>query len=365
MKSKKRIIIWFSIIAVLAVLIIPKLNLTNEKNENNPVGNPRTRQIPVDVWIVKPKPFQNKIFSNGTLISNEEVELRSEVSGKITRIMFTEGKRVRKGEVLLKINDSELQATLKKNKAREFLARDREFRYKQLLEKNLTSQQEYDLQLSELNAVLADVEFTEAQIAKTEIIAPFDGIIGLRAVSVGSYISPQTKIASLQSINPIKADFSVPQKYFGQIKEGKKILVKLSSTKKAYEGKIFAVEPKIDQNTRTLQARAIVSNDKGELTPGAYVEIDVVLEDIESSILIPTETIVPDFEGEKVFVYKNGKASSQIVQIGVRTEKEIQILSGLNIGDSLIVSGIIQLKSNSSVKVKKVLQDSPLTNRDK
>jgi membrane fusion protein (multidrug efflux system) len=365
MKNKKRIIIWLGIAAVLAVLVIPKLNLTNEKKENNLGGNPRARQVPVDVWIVKPKPFQNKIFSNGTLISNEEVELRSEVSGKITRIMFTEGKRVRKGEVLLKINDSELQATLKKNKSKEFLARDREYRFKQLLEKNLTSQQEYDLQLSELNAVLADVEFTEAQIAKTEIIAPFDGIIGLRSVSVGSYISPQTKIASLQSTNPMKVDFSVPQKYFGQIKEGKKILVKLSSTKKVYEGKIFAVEPKIDQNTRTLQVRAIVPNEKGELTPGAYVEIDVVLEDIESSILIPTETIVPDFEGEKVFVYKNGKANSQLVHTGVRTEREIQILSGLNIGDSLIVSGIIQLKPNSSVNVKKVLQDNSLTSQDK
>ena len=365
MKNKKRIIIWLSIAVLLAVLIIPKLNLTTEKSENNAAGNPRARQVPVDVWIVKPKPFQNKIFSNGTLISNEEVELRSEVSGKITKIVFTEGKRVRKGEVLLKINDSELQATLKKNKSREFLARDREYRFKQLLEKNLTSQQEYDLQLSELNSVLADVELTEAQIAKTEIIAPFDGIIGLRSVSVGSYISPQTKIASLQSINPMKVDFSVPQKYFGLIKEGKRILVKLSSLQKVYEGKIFAVEPKIDQNTRTLQARAIVSNDKGELTPGAYVEIDVVLQDIDNSILIPTETIVPDFEGEKVFVYRNGKAISQLVKTGIRTEKEIQILSGLNVGDSLIVSGIIQLKPNGQVKVKQILQDNQNSNQDK
>lgn len=365
MKNKKRLIIWISLVAALAILLIPKLNLTSKENVNVSAGNPKSRQASVDIWVVKPKPLQNKIFSNGTLLSNEEVELQSEISGKLTHIFFNEGKRVKKGQVLVKINDSELQATLKKNKSRELLARDREYRFKQLLEKNLTSQQEYDLQLSELNSVLADVEFTEAQIAKTEIIAPFDGIIGLRSVSVGSYISPQTKIASLQSTNPMKVDFSVPQKYFGQIKEGKKILVKLSSTKKVYEGKIFAVEPKIDQNTRTLQVRAIVPNEKGELTPGAYVEIDVVLEDIESSILIPTETIVPDFEGEKVFVYKNGKASSQIVHIGVRTEREIQILSGLNIGDSLIVSGIIQLKPNGSVKVKKVLQDNSLTSQDK
>jgi len=354
MKNKKRLIIWISVVAVLAILFIPKLNLTSEDADNNSKVNPISRQVSVDVWIVKPKPLQNKIFSNGTLISNEEVELRSEISGKVTNIMFNEGKRVRKGEVLVKINDSELQATLKKNKSRELLARDREYRYKQLLEKNLTSQQEYDLQLSELNSVLADVELTEAQIAKTEIIAPFHGVVGLRSVSVGSYISPLTPIASIQSINPMKVDFSVPQKYFGMVKEGKTIYVKLSATGKTYNGRIYAVEPKIDQNTRTVQARALIPNDKSELTPGAYVEIDIVLENLDQSILIPTEALVPDFEGEKVFIYKNGKAVPQLVSPGIRTEKEIQITSGLGIGDSLIVSGIIQLKPNGTVRINKV-----------
>ena len=354
MKNKKRLIIWISVVAVLAILFIPKLNLTSEDADNNSKVNPISRQVSVDVWIVKPKPLQNKIFSNGTLISNEEVELRSEISGKVTNIMFNEGKRVRKGEVLVKINDSELQATLKKNKSRELLAHDREYRYKQLLEKNLTSQQEYDLQLSELNSVLADVELTEAQIAKTEIIAPFHGVVGLRSVSVGSYISPLTPIASIQSINPMKVDFSVPQKYFGMVKEGKTIYVKLSATGKTYNGRIYAVEPKIDQNTRTVQARALIPNDKSELTPGAYVEIDIVLENLDQSILIPTEALVPDFEREKVFIYKNGKAVPQLVSPGIRTEKEIQITSGLGIGDSLIVSGIIQLKPNGTVRINKV-----------
>lgn len=354
MKNKKKIIIWISIFVILTILIIPKLNLTGNDSNNNSRMDPKARQVSVDVWVVKTKPLQNKIFSNGTLISNEEVELRSEISGKVTNIYFSEGKRVGKGDVLVKINDSELQAALKKNKSRELLARDREYRFKQLLEKNLTSQQEYDLQLSELNSVLADVELTEAQIAKTEIIAPFDGIVGLRSVSVGSYISPLTPIASIQSINPIKVDFSVPQKYFGLIKEGKTIFVKLSSSQKVFTGKIYAVEPKIDQNTRTVQARAVISNEKGELTPGAYVEIEIVLEDITNSILIPSEALVPDYEGEKVFVYKDGKAVQPLVTTGIRTEKEVQISDGLDVGDSLIVSGIIQLRPNAPVKINSV-----------
>jgi len=354
MKNKKKIIIWATLLIVLIILIISKLNLTSSDGNEAAAPGASMRQLSVDAAIVKTKPLQNKIFSNGTLVSNEEVELRSEISGKIVQILFEEGRRVNKGDLLVKINDSELQATLKKNKSRETLARDREYRYKQLIEKNLTSQQEYDVILSELNSVLADVEFTQAQIDKTELKAPFDGIIGLRSVSVGSYISPQTKIVTLQSINPMKVDFAVPQKYFGLIKEGKTIYVKLPSSEKIYSGKIYAVEPKIDQNTRTVQARAIIPNEKGELTPGSYVEINVVIEDIKDAIMVPTEIVVPDIEGEKVFVYRNGKAVPQIVGTGMRTENEIQITSGINVGDTLIVSGIIQIRPNSPVKINTI-----------
>ena len=280
--------------------------------------------------------------------------MRSEISGKITKILFEEGKKVKKGDLLIKINDSELQATLKKNDARLTLAKDREFRYKQLLEKNLTSQQEYDTQLSDLNSVMADVEFTKAQIEKTEIVAPFDGVIGLRAVSVGSYINPQTKIATLQSINPIKVDFSVPQKYFGLMNSGKTIYVKMTSTGKTYTGKIYAVEPKIDLNTRTVQTRAIIPNESGELTPGAYVEINIVLENILNALMVPTDVIIPNINGEQVYLYHDGRVKPQTVKTGIRTDKEIQITSGLNVGDTLITSGIIQLRPNSTVKLEKI-----------
>ena len=353
MNKSKKVIIWAALLIVLLILIIPKIGITDGGGNGN-VSKSSSKDVSVNVKIVKTKPLQNKIFSNGTLVSNEEVDLRSEISGKITQILFEEGRRVKKGDLLIKINDSELQATLKKNKSKETLARDREYRYKQLMEKNLTSQQEYDNQLSELNSVLADVEYTEAQIQKTEIRAPFDGVIGLRSISVGSYISPSTKIATLQSINPMKVDFSVPQQYFGLIKEGKTIYVRIAATGKVYTGKIYAVEPKIDENTRTVKARAIIPNESGELTPGAYVEIDIVLEDIPNAILVNTDVVVPDIEGEKVFVYKNGKAVPQTVKSGIRTEKDIQINSGLNVGDTLIVSGIIQLKPNSSVKINSI-----------
>lgn len=350
MSKKNRIFIYAGIVIVLLILIIPKLRISSDPAENQ--GRRSDKPVSVNAIVIKPRPLENKIFSNGTVIGNEEVELRSEISGKIVKILFEEGSKVKEGNLLIKINDSELQATLKKNVLREALAKDKEFRLRQMLEKNLTSQQEYDIALNELDLVKADIEFTKAQIEKTEISAPFDGVIGLRNVSVGSYISPQTKIATLQSLNPIKVDFSVPQKYYGEVSQGKTVNFKLPATGRIFKGKIYAVEPKVDQNTRTLQVRATAQNDNYELVPGAYVEIEIILQEIKNSILVPTETIVPDMEGEKVFLYKNGMAVSQPVTTGIRTASDIQILSGVVPGDTLISSGIIQVRPNSPVNIK-------------
>ena len=350
MKKKNKLIILLVVLIAIAIVLL-KIDFSNNNESVTEIETKNTKQIYVNTVLIKPKPLKNIIYSNGTLISNEEVEIRSEISGKITKIEFEEGRRVKRNELLVKINDAELQATLKKNLSKETLARDKEYRYKQLLEKSLSSQQEYDVVLSELNSVLADVEYIRAQIAKTEIRAPFDGIIGLRSVSVGSYISPDTKIVTLQSINPIKVNFSVPQKYFSLIKEGKSIFIKLPNLTKLFNGKIYAVEPKIDQNTRTVKARAYVPNEKSELTPGAYVEIEIILEEFNNAIMVPTDVIVPDIEGEKIYLYKNGFAVPMIVKTGIRTEDEIQVTSGLNVGDTIIVSGIIQLRPNANVEL--------------
>ncbi|MCB9250688.1 MAG: efflux RND transporter periplasmic adaptor subunit [Ignavibacteriales bacterium] len=353
MKTKRKTIIIVVIILFLIILVLPKINFTTEKDEDKDVKK-NAVMLSVDAKIIKPENLQNRIFSNGTLTSNEEVLLRSETSGRVTDISFVEGKRVKQNELLLKINDSELQATLKKNLIKQELASDKEFRARQLLDKNLASQQEYDVALNELNSVKADIEFINAQIAKTEIRAPFDGIIGLRSISIGSYITPQTQIANLQSINPIKIDFAIPQKYYTDVKEGTEINFRLPSLTNIFIGKVYAVEPKIDQTTRTLQSRAIAANSQGLLTPGAYVEIEIVLSNIADAFLIPTDALVPDIQGEKVFVFKKGKAIPQIVQTGIRTEKDIQIISGVEVGDTVIISGIIQLRPNSDVDLNSI-----------
>ncbi|NLT51915.1 MAG: efflux RND transporter periplasmic adaptor subunit [Ignavibacteria bacterium] len=353
-EKTKKTLIWTVVIIILAILIIPKIIQSVISVSGEPGIRMKMNVPAVDVKIMTGSKLENNVFSNGTLLSNEEVELKSEISGKIIAINFEEGSFVKKGQILVKINDAELQATLKKNKARLTLAADKEFRYKQLLEKNLTSQSEYDIANEELNSVKADVEYTEAMIAKTEIHAPFDGIVGLRSVSPGSLISPDKIIAKLQSINPIKVDFSLPQKYYEIMKAGKKISVKLSSTGKEYIGKVYAVEPKIEQETRTIKARAYVPNERRELAPGAYAEVNILLEEYQKTLMVPSDVVFPDISGEMLYVYKNGTAVQQKVHTGIRTEKDIQILSGIKEGDTIIVSGIIQLRPGTPVKIKEI-----------
>lgn len=352
--KKKQIITYSVVLIILLLIFLPKINFTSKNVNGKIVNSEKKESVLADIKIIKPELLQDKIFSNGTLIGNEEVLLRSESSGKVTDILFEEGKRVKKGDLLLKINDAELQATLKKNLLREEFAKDKEFRSRQLLEKQLTSQQEYDVVLNDLNTIKADIEFTNAQIAKTEIHAPFDGIVGLRSVSIGTYITPQTQVATIQSINPIKIDFAVPQKYYGEIKEGKTIEFSIPNVNMNFTGKIYAIEPKIDQTTRTILVRAVAQNNNGILLPGAYVEINIILNNISNAMLIPTDALVPDIDGEKVFLYKNGQAVPQKVSTGIRTEKNIQIIKGIEIGDSVIVSGIIQLRPNSVITIKSI-----------
>lgn len=354
MKNLKKIGIYAGIAIVILILVINKTGWFSGSNSPKEPLTKGVKAIPVEGLIIKPGSLQDKINTNGSVLSNEEVDLRSETSGRLTNILFEEGRSVKKGDLLAKINDSELQATLKKYEFRETLAKDREFRTRQLLEKSLASQQEYDIALNDLNSVYADIEFTKAQIAKTEIRAPFDGIVGLRSVSVGSYITPQNKIASLQSINPVKIDFSVPQKYYDIIREGKQIIIKIPGTDKRYNGRIYAVEPKIEQNTRTLQVRALADNSRRELSPGAYVEVEIILNEMRDALLIPSEALVPDLEGEKVYLYKNGLAIPSIVTTGIRTERNIQILTGINKGDTVITSGIVQLRPKTPVSLKEV-----------
>jgi membrane fusion protein (multidrug efflux system) len=352
-KKTKTIIIVSVIVVVLTLLILPKINSTED---NLAAKITTTTAFPVKAHIIKPEKLANNVITSGTILANEEVELKSEMAGKVTGIFFKEGSRVNKGALLVKINDAELQAQLERAKFNQKLLENKEYRQRILREKDAISQEEYDIALNELNVVKSDLELIKAQIDKTEIKAPFNGIIGLKNISEGSFVNTSTIIAALQNINPIKIDFSIPEKYSSMVKTGDPVKFKIVGDDKVYTGKVYAVEPKIDPLTRTLKIRAIYSNPSQDILPGSFADVELVLKQIEKALLIPSHSIVPELKGQKVFLYKSGIAVSRNVVIGVRTDTRVQIIDGLIENDTLITSGILQIKPNSPVSISEFIQ---------
>jgi membrane fusion protein (multidrug efflux system) len=362
----KRWIIAAVLLIIVLIIAVPRMGFLSAKDSKKSSGATKAPgaargpggggpgNMAVDVMLVKAQKLDNKIQSTGTIMANEEVELRSEISGKISQIFFKEGDRVKRGQVLVRINDDELQAQLKRLEYNLQLNKDREYRQKRLLEKEAVSQQEYDIALNEVNTINAELQQLKAVIARYAIRAPFNGVIGLRYVSEGSYVSPTAQIAFMQDIDRVKIEFSVPEKYAEQVKEGNKIQFTINGKDKAYEGTVYAVEPRIDLATRSLRIRAISPNQERELIPGAFAKVQLTLQTIEDALLIPTEALIPELQGQKVFLFKNGVAKSINVETGIRTARDIQITKGVQANDSLIVTGLLQLKDSVQVKVRQM-----------
>ncbi|MCI0708406.1 MAG: efflux RND transporter periplasmic adaptor subunit [Ignavibacteriae bacterium] len=348
--SRKRIFLGLAIVVVLLIAAFPKLKPAFESADSTGSSGGVSR-TPVTVHIVKPETLDDKILTTGTLVANEEIELRSELSGKIVKIHFAEGGRVQKGDLLVKINDAEMQAQLQREISRKDLAVKAEERQRQLIERSLISQEAYDAAKNELNSVNASIQLIGAQIAKTEIYAPFDGTIGLKYVSEGSYIAPTTRIATLQDTSPMKIDFSIPEKYSTQLKKNMPITFRVQGLSQTFNGTVYAIEPKIDQATRTILLRAMSPNPDGSLFPGAFAEVELIIQRIEEAITIPSEALIPDISGQRVFLFKNGQAESQQVETGIRTSTTVQVTKGITPGDTVITTGILQVRSGSPVQI--------------
>jgi len=348
------------IIALTAIVAYPKIKPLLKLKSKAPAGGSgfiaQGKQIlNVTGYIIRPEKFSELVNSSGTLRPDEEVDMSFETSGKIVSIKFTEGTRVKKGDLLAKINDRPLQAQLEKLLAQKKLTEAKEFRERSLLERDAISQESYDQIVTELQTIEADINLIEARISETELRAPFDGIIGLRYLSEGSYATPSTKIAKLIKISPLKIEFSIPEKYAAEIRSGYPVTFRVVGINNDFKASVYAVDPKIDIETRTIVLRALYPNVNEELKSGAFASITLLLSQIENAVSIPTEALIPEMEGEKVFVYRSGKASTSKVQTGLRTESRIQITDGLQFGDTLLTTGILQLRQNLPVVLDTIL----------
>ena len=318
-----------------------------------PAGNPGNRNVPtVEALVARPQVLHDRIEVTGTLLANEEIELRSEISGRVEEILFREGTPVSKGSLLMKIDGRELQAQIRKLRYEEKQAGDDLYRKEKLLELKAVSREEYDISVNQLGIIRAQIDLLEVQLSRTELRAPFDGMIGLRQVSPGEYITPNVPVALLLQTDPIKLQFSIPEKIRNRIREGSRVDFLVTGSDSLYHAFIYALEPKKDPSTRTIWIRARCPNAAKYLTPGAFARVSIILGTIPDALIVPTEVVLPQLAGEKVFIYRHGIARLQPVESGIRSDREVQILRGLSPGDTVIVTGLLQLRDGMPVNVK-------------
>ncbi|MDQ2792396.1 MAG: efflux RND transporter periplasmic adaptor subunit [Bacteroidota bacterium] len=318
--------------------------------KGGPGGKPK---VPVQVYIVAATKLSDQVASTGSVMADEAVTIQSEISGKITSLNIQEGQPVRKGQLLFTINAADVQAQLRKQEYNIKLYRDQEARQRTLLTKEYISQQEYEQSQNALLTSQADLAALRVTLQKAYVRAPFDGILGLRTTSVGAYVSPGTAITTLSRVSPVKIDFSVPSRFAQSVRVGDPVVVTDEATTKKIQAKVYAINPQIDPVSRTLPVRAIYPNKKMELRPGGFVKVNLELGETDEALQIPTEAVVPVASGYTVFTVKNGKAKVQPVSIGVRSDKVIQITKGLAVGDTVIRTGILQVKADDRVSIQK------------
>ncbi len=309
----------------------------------------------VDVIIAQPQIISDSIEANGTVVSNDFAELHPEATGRITYLNVPEGQHISKGTVIARINDADLIANLNKSKASLKLAQDYVNRLKPLLTVQGVNQADYDAAANTVISTQADIEYTQALIDKTVIRAPFDGIIGLRQVSIGAYVSNTDVIATMQQLNNLKIDFTLPEEYSNYIKTGTTVQIVFNATADTlkHTAKVIAIEPQANTTTRNLKVRALIQ-DNAKANPGAFVKVFVSQGTGKQSILVPSNCIIPSDINKQLILVKNGNAQFTDVTTGIRKQSSVEIISGVATGDSVIVTGVLFAKDKKPVKVRSV-----------
>ena len=313
----------------------------------------------VDVAIAATQLVDKSVEVNGSVLASESIELRPETNGRITYLQIPEGKLVQAGTILAKINDADLQAQLEKIKVQLELATINEQRNLQLLKVKGINQSDYDISLQQVKSLKADITFVQSQIDKTIIKAPFTGLLGLRQISLGAFINNATTIASLQKVDQLKVDFTLPEVYQGFIKVGKKVKIEsIGGGDAKLTATVIAIEPQIISSTRNIKVRAVL---QGKLLPGSYVKVMLGENTQKPTILVPANVVIPDSRSKQITIVEGGIAKLIDVETGYRTTSSVEITKGLKVGDSIIVSGMLFVRQGSNVKVIKTVKLADIT----
>lgn len=346
----------------LAPVLMLACKSKNDKDKDKAPKQQTSSQqaVVVDVMIASQQDVISSIEANGTVVASEYVELRPEIGGRITYLNIPEGGYIQKGTVIAKVNDADYVATLNKSKAQLELAVKTEERLRKLLSIGGLNQADYDAAVNQISSLKADIGYTQAQIEKTVLRAPFSGVVGLRQVSMGAYVNTSTVLATLQQLDRIRVDFTIPEEYSSLIVKGHQVDVQTDANAKATKATIIATEPQVIQNTRNLKVRTILQ--EGRLNPGAYVKVKLTSARSKKAIMVPTNAIIPDDKNKQLVLVKNGKAAFVNVETGDRQANNAEVTKGLNPGDSVVVTGVLFARPKSPLKVRSVKTLEQLNN---
>lgn len=351
---KKKSTIWIVSILLILVAGFFIVQLSKPKATGKGLGPKKMVEKKVDAVIVSPSLLINEISVNGSLMAYDEVELKNEVAGRVVKLNLPEGKFVKKGTLLVKLFDDDLQANLNKLQAQLAVQEQIQKRQSELLKVNGISHNDYDQTVIQVNSIKAEIDVQRTLIRKTEVLAPFDGVIGLRNISVGAVVTPSTMLAIIRTNNKLKLDFYIPEKYSSEIRAGLKVKFTLSNNDKLYDAVVMATEEGISADSRNLKVRAIVNNASKELLPGAFATVHLRLGEDKQAMMIPTQSIIPDENEKTVIVARNGLASIATVKTGIRQSSKIEITEGLQPGDTVITTGLMFVKENSKLLYSKI-----------
>jgi len=320
--------------------------------------------VPVEAIKVTVETAQRETLAIGTFRSYESVIIRPEVTGRVAELSFREGEKVTRGQVMVRLDDSVEKATLAQAEARLNLAKSNFNRAQTLVARDVGTVKALDEARAGLLSAEADITLAKARLEKLSIAAPFDGIAGLRKVSIGTYLSPGTDIVNLEQIDPLKIDFRVPENFLPSVKDGATIAVTVDAFPgRSFAGRIYAIDPLIDQAGRSIVVRARIDNPGDILRPGLFARVTLTLAVRDNAIFVPEQSIIPI--GDKAFVYRvvDGKIANTPVKLGLRRNARVEVLEGLSPGDLVVTAGQLKVQDGRAVTVVPAPSGTPITPR--
>lgn len=330
---------------IFIVLIAVTLASCGSKADKKPLG---ASNLQAKGYLATPQPFNNDLVTTAELIASEQLELMAPMAGQVLEIYFKEGQKIQKGARIIRLDDRIWKAQLLGVRADLSTAEKDYKRKKQLLEVEGSSQGEIDKAFSTVETLKSQLQQLQVNIDLANVVAPFSGELGMRNFSKGAFLKQGDVITTLTELNHLKVDFTLAQEHLKDVKIGKKVLVLVDTD--SLEAEIYAVNPLVNAQSRTIGVRArLQQTPKKTIMPGTFAEVKVSTNFIKDALLIPTQAIVPEINDQTVYLYKNGKAEKRVVKMGNRTADKVHILEGINAGDTVITTGMLQIKDGMEI----------------